>query len=105
MDDETRAQLGLKPSGLGRHDLATVGNVDNLLHGYGIEGQGHLHLATVNATFQFAQSANATNEVDALVGAQVGNAQDVAQDVVAADGYVENADGIVVVIGAFLGGQ
>ena len=105
MDDEARTQFGLKPGSLGRHDLATVGNVDDLLHGHGIEGQSHLHLATVNTTFQFAQAADTANEVDALVGTQVGDAQDVAQDIIAADGYVEHADGVVVVISAFLGSQ
>ena len=39
MDDQSRAELGLEPGGLGGHDVACVGNVHELLHRYGIEGE------------------------------------------------------------------
>ena len=34
VDGQAAAELGLKPGGLGRHDIAGVGNVDELLHGH-----------------------------------------------------------------------
>ena len=43
VDYQSRAQLGLKPGGLGGHDVAGVGNIHELLHRHGIEGEGHLH--------------------------------------------------------------
>lgn len=49
MDHKAAAQLRLKPSGFGRHDVAAVGDIDNLLHGYGVERQGHFHFAAVYA--------------------------------------------------------
>ena len=58
VDHEAGAELGLvlwlprltrQPGGLRGHDIAGVGNVDNLLHAHGIEGEGDLHLAVVDA--------------------------------------------------------
>ena len=71
MDHQTRAELGLDPRGLGGHDVARVGNVHELLHRYGIEGEGHLHLTAIDTTLELAETADATDEVDALVLAQV----------------------------------
>ena len=105
MDYEAGAQLGLKPGGLRGHDVAGVGNVDNLLHADGIEGEGDLHLAVVDAAFQFAEAADAAHEVDALVGAEVLDAEHLVKHEVAEDGDVEHADGVVVVVGAGLGGH
>ena len=80
VDYEARAQLGFKPSGLRRHNVAGVGDVDDLLHRDGIEGEGDLHLAVVDATFQLAQTADTAHEVDTLVGAQVLDAQNLVED-------------------------
>ena len=41
--------LTRQPGGLRRLDAAGVGNVDNLLHAHGIEGEGDLYLADVDA--------------------------------------------------------
>ena len=49
MDHEAGAELGLEPGGLRGHDVAGVGNVDNLLHAHGIEGECDLYLANVDA--------------------------------------------------------
>ena len=105
MDEETGTELGLEPCGLRRHDVAGVGNIDNLLHAHGIESEGNLHLAAVHATLQLAQSADTAHEVDALVRAQVLDAEHLVQDEVAEDGDVEHADGVIVVVGAGLGRQ
>ena len=71
MDYEPAAEFRLKPGGLGRHDFAAVGDVHDLLHGNGIEGEGEFHLAAVDALLQLAEAAQAAHEVDALVATQV----------------------------------
>ena len=53
--DKTGTQFGLEPCSLGRHDLTTVGNVHNLLHGNGIKGKGCAHFTTIYPTFQFSE--------------------------------------------------
>ncbi len=103
VDYETGTQLGLKPSGLGGHDVAGVGNVDNLFHADGIEGEGDLHFAVVHTTFQLAEATDAADEVDAFVGAEVFDAEHLVEDEVAEDGDVEHTDGVIVVVGAGLG--
>ena len=103
MDHEAGAELGLKPGGLWGHDVAGVGNVDNLLHADGVEGEGDLHLTVVNAAFQLAEATDTANKVDALVGAEVFDAKHLVEDEVGEDGDIEHADGVVVVVGAGLG--
>ena len=105
MNHQARAQFRLKPSGLGRHDVAGVGDVDDLLHAHRIERESDLHLTAVHTTFQLAEATDTANEVDALVGAEVLDAQNLVEDKVAEDGDVQHADGIVVVVGAGLGSQ
>ena len=105
VDHEAGAQLGLKPGGLRGHDVAGVGNVDDLLHAHGIEGEGDLHLAVVDATLQLAEATDTADEVDALVGAEVLDAEYLVENEVREDGDIEHADGIVVVEGAGLGGH
>ena len=105
MDYQSRAQLGLKPGGLGGHDVAGVGNIHELLHRHGIEGEGHLHLTAVDAALEFAEATDTTDEVDALVLAQVAQAEDVVEDEVRGDGDIEHADGVAIVVGALLGGE
>ena len=97
VDNKTRAQFRLKPSGLGRHDVARVGDVDDLLHAHRIEREGDFHLTAVDATFQLAEAADTANEVDALVGAEVFDAKHLVEDEVGEDGDIEHADGVVVV--------
>ena len=80
MDYKPAAEFRLKPGGLGRHDFATVGDVHDLLHGNGIEGEGKFHLAAIHALLQFAEAAQAAYEVDALVAAQILDAQEFVED-------------------------
>lgn len=105
VDHETGAELRLKPGSLRGHDVAGVGDVDELIHGDGVEGEGHLHLAAVDTTFQFAKTTDTADEVDALVAAQVGDAEDVAQYEIGGDSHIEHADRILVVIGTLLGSE
>ena len=71
VNHQARAQFRLKPSGLGRHDVARVGDVDDLLHAHWIEREGHFHLTAIDATLKLAEATDTANEVNALVGAEV----------------------------------
>jgi len=102
VDHETGTELRLEPSGLRRHDVASVGDVYELVHGHGIEGESHLHLTAVHATLKLSEAAYATDEVYALVRTEVGDSEYVAEDKVGAYGYVEHADRILVVVCACL---
>lgn len=75
MDYKAGTELGLEPCGLWRHNVARIGNVHELFHGNGIKGKSHLHLAAVNALLQFAKTAYAADKVNALVAAQVLDAE------------------------------
>lgn len=66
MDDETGAELGFEPCGLGGHDVAGVGDVHHLVHADGEEGEGSYHLAAIDAALEFAVATETTDEVDAL---------------------------------------
>ena len=105
VDHEARAELRLKPSGLRRHDVASVGDVDDLLHRNRIEGESDFHFTAVDTTFQFAETTDATDEVDALVGTEILDAENLVEDEVGKDGDVEHSDGVVVIVGAGLCGQ
>lgn len=105
MDYEAGAKFRLEPCGLRRHDVAGVGNVDELVHRDRIEGKGHLHLTGVDAALKFVETADTTYEVDSFVGAEVSDTEDIAQDEVGTYGHVEHADRILVIVGALLGSQ
>ena len=98
--DETRPQFGFEPSRLGGHDVARVGNIHELFHRDGVEGESHFHLSAVDTAFQLFETAYAAYEVDAFVAAQVGDAQNVAQNQVRRNRDIEYPDGVVVVVGA-----
>lgn len=71
MDYQSGAEFWLKPGGLGRHDVARIGNIHKLFHGDRIECQSHLHLTAVNTALEFSKTAYATNKINPLVAAQV----------------------------------
>lgn len=48
VDGEAGTEFRLEPRGLRRHDVAGVGDVDELLHRDRVEGEGDLHLTAVN---------------------------------------------------------
>ena len=83
VDNQATAEFWFKPSCLRRHDVSGVGDVDELLHAHGIEGESHLHFSGIDAAFEFAKTTDTANEVDSLVAAEVENAKDVAEDEVA----------------------
>ncbi len=83
MDDETGTEFRLEPCCLGRHDVACIGNSDELSHGDGVKSERHCHLAAVHTPLEFLKSADTSDEVDSLVGTEVGDIEDVAEDKVA----------------------
>ena len=91
---KTAAELWLEPCGLGRHDIARVGNADELVHGDGIEGEGHFHLAGVNAAGEFSKTADTAHEVNSLVCTEVLDAKNLVQYKVRKDSHIQNADGV-----------
>ena len=99
MDNNTAAQLRLKPSGLGRHNVAAVGDVDELLHRNGVECKGYLHLTAVHPLLQLAEASDTTNKVDAFVPAEILDAQHLVQHEVRQHGNIQNTDGVVIVVG------
>ena len=102
VDDETGTEFRLEPCCLGRHDVAGIGNSDELSHGDGVKSERHCHLAAVHTPLEFLKSADTSDEVDSLVGTEVGDIEDVAEDKVARYGHVEYSDGIAVVVGSLL---
>lgn len=79
VNHKSGAQLGFKPRGLGGHDIAGVCYIHELLHRHGIERQSHFHLSRIHSALEFAEAADTAHEVDALVAAQVSDAEYVAE--------------------------
>ena len=102
MDHQSRAEFRLKPSGLRRHDFATIGNVHDLLHGDRIEGQSHLHLSAIYTALELSKSTQAAHEVDALTATQILDAQQFVEYQAAGDIYIEHTDRIGIIVGARL---
>ena len=76
VDKESGTQLRLEPGALWRHDLAGVGDVHELLDGGGEHGEGDGGFAGIHELDEFARAADAADEVNALAGARVVNAED-----------------------------
>ena len=64
---------------LGGIMLPVVRNIHKLLHGYGVESKCHSHFPGIHTVLEFAETADSANEVDTLVGTQVGDAEYVAE--------------------------
>lgn len=101
VDEESGAEFGFEPSGLWRHDFAGVGDGDELLDGDGVHGEGDaadvvgvVGDGLVDASFEFVGSADAADEVDAFVGADVADAEDGFEDAFVEEFVVEARDGI-----------
>ena len=75
MDYQPRPQFGLEPGGFGRHDLAAVGDVHDLLHADGEESECSTHLTAVHTALEFSESTQPAYEVNAFAAAQVAKLQ------------------------------
>ena len=103
MNNEAGTELRFKPSSFGRHDVAAVGNVDELAHCYRIKSQSHLHFAAVNPSLEFAETSDSAYEVDSLIAAKVSYSKNIAKDKVRRNSHVKNANRVVVIISAGVG--
>ena len=98
MNHQSRAQLRLKPSCLGRHDITRIGNVHQLLHGNGIKSQCHFHLTIVHPLLQLSQATDTANKVDTLIGTEVFDTEHFIQYQIGGNGYIQYANGVVIII-------
>ena len=89
----------------GRHDVARIGDVHQLLHGNGIEGQCHFHLTAVHPLLQLFQTTDATYKVDTLVGTEVFDAKHFIQYQIGGDGYIQYTNGVVIIISTRFGSK
>ena len=105
MNYQSRTQLRFEPSGLGRHDIAGIGNVHQLFHGHRIKRQSHFHLTAVHPLLQFAQPADTADKVDTLVGTEVFDAEHFIQYQIGGDGYIQYSNGVVIIISTRFGSK
>ena len=70
-----------------------------------MQGQCHLHLATIYTTLQLAESAKTAHEVDTLIRTQILDAQNFVENQTGRDIYIEHADWVLIIIGSWLGKQ
>ena len=105
MNHQSRAQLRLKPSCLGRHDITRIGNVHQLLHGNGIKSQCHFHLTIVHPLLQLSQATDTANKVDTLIGTEVFDTEHFIQYQIGGNGYIQYANGVVIIISTRSGGK
>ena len=103
MDCQTTAQLRLEPGSLGRHDIASIGYPDKLLHGNGIQCESCCHLTRVNPLLELAETSDTAYEVNTLRSTEILDVEELVEDKIGADGHIEASDGIVVIIGTLLG--
>ena len=75
MVDHAVGELGLEPGRLRRHDEACIGHRHQVGHLRRIEREGDRHLAGFHARLEPSQPARAADEVDALVGARILDAE------------------------------
>src|SRR5688500_11452925 len=94
VEEDATAQLGLEPGALGGHGEAGVADGHHLLHLRRIELDGGSGLPAVDAACELGGAVDAADEVDALVAARIGDAEDGAEDLVLADLAVEALDRI-----------
>ena len=80
MNQQTVAELGFKPSALRRHDFAGVGDVHELIKCGRIHSEGAGAFTAVDTLHQFAETADATDKVDALGSTRVIDIEERLQD-------------------------
>ena len=102
MNYQSRTQLRFEPSGLGRHDIAGIGNVHQLLHGHRITRQSHFHLTADPPLLHLAQPAEPADNGETLVGTEVFDTEDFIQYQVGRNGNIQHADRVIVVVSARL---
>ena len=76
MADHAVGELRLEPGGFRRHDGPGVGDRHEVAHLRRVERERSRHLAGGDEPLEFGKAAAAADEVDALVGARIGDAEE-----------------------------
>src|SRR5690554_8129148 len=105
MYNQTRTQLGFEPGGFGRHNIAGIGNANQLLHRYRVKGKGGFHFSGINSLLQGFESTYASHKIDALRGALILDVQNTFEDLLRQDGNIKGAIGVGIVVGSLPGYQ
>ena len=82
MCKQSVAQFRFEPGTLRRHHIPAVGDVEQLLDRDRMQGECHSHFTAVHPPLQCSQSADAADEIDALVRALIPDAQDPVQYII-----------------------
>ena len=77
--EEAGAELGFEPGGLGGHETVGVGDAHEFFHGGGVHRKRYGG-ACLDSLLQLFGASDASDEVDALVGAGVVDAQEGGED-------------------------
>ena len=80
VNSQTAAQLRLEPGSLGRHDIASIGYPDKLLHGNGIQCESCCHLTRVNPLLELAETSDTAYEVNTLRSTEILDVEELVED-------------------------
>ncbi len=75
MDEQSAPEFWFEPSAFGRHDLIRISDVHQLLEGRREHRKCDGAFPAVDALHQLARTADAADEVDALAGARIVDAE------------------------------
>ena len=95
MNQNRVAQLRLEPGGLRGHDAARVRDAQQVFNRSRVEREGDGRAALVHEAFEFLRAADAADEVYALVGARVFDAEQGVEQVVLQEAHVERGGRVV----------
>src|SRR6185503_20888169 len=95
VQQEPGAQLRLEPGRLRRHDLAGIRHPEQVLDGRGVHRKRHGVPSTVDPLYELPRTANPAHEVDALVAANVTDAQNRPEHTDSDQRVVERSDRVI----------
>lgn len=104
VDEHAGEKLWFEPGAFRRHDLAGVGDGDEIIHA----GRAHRERnggAGIDAALELGETADAADKVDAFVGPRVADAEDRGQKVVLHYGNVKLGDDVVFIERSGLGAK
>ena len=105
MNHQSRTQLRLKPSCLGRHDVARIGDVHQLLHGNGIEANATFISPLSTRFFNSPRPRMPPTKSIRLSERGVFDAEHFIQYQIGGDGYIQHSNGVVIIISTRFGSK
>ena len=97
MSDNSGAKLGLKPRGLGRHNLSRIGNAHKVLDRDRIKGEGDLEFTRINQLLQLGRAPYPPDKIYTLVPARIPYAQYRIQKIILQYAHVKALNGIFLI--------